>query len=311
MKETKEHKSLSELRELSHKNDFDFKIGMLNFNTPLKTFLDFCKEKFESLIFHKNLLEIETQKECSILLLKEKLIKSPIINSMSLEKDKNQILLLEIKRLIDIDLEIKDNNCFVKLSYINDVSVDSLKTITLKFDNQKEAQIFKYFVEKEKIDSWQQFFEKQIPINERFIYQYHFFLKKVNSRGDEEKRVIVLTDEFILNIDYQILQGKKNDFGGNEFVFKLHKPKWALGIKCFEELQLVKKKKTNDFMIKIKVNDKENKDYVNKNKLYYKKKTSTEFIFQNEKICRFFIFQIKRLYYNAVKKYIKVVENLN
>ena len=36
--------------------------------------------------------------------------------------------------------------------------MDFLKTITLKFDNQKEAQIFKYFVEKEKIDSWQQFF---------------------------------------------------------------------------------------------------------------------------------------------------------
>ena len=63
-------------------------------------------------------------------------------------------------------------------------------------------------------------------------------------------------------------------------------------------------------MIKIKINQNENKKYVNDKKLPYKNKSSTEFIFQNEKICRFFIFQIKRLYFNLNdKKYIKVTES--
>ena len=309
----KEHKSLNELKELSYKNDFEFQIGRLNFKTPLKDFLDLLKEKFESIIFHKNLFDQETQKECSITLFKEKLIKSEVINNTTvIDKEKLNILLLEMRKIIDIELEISENFFFVKIFYINDVSIDILGKISLKFDNYKEAQIFKHFLEKEKNNAWQQYFEKTI-ITEPFIYQYHFFLKKVNSRGDEEKRVIVLTDEFILNIDYQIiLLPKKKDFGGKEFDFKWHKPKWALSIKSFEELQLIKKKKTNDYMIKIKVNQKENKTYVNLHKLPFKNKTSTDFIFQNEKICRFFIFQIKRLYYNLNnqndKKYIKVTE---
>lgn len=310
MKESnKEHKSLNELKEMSHKNDFKFKMGRLNFNTPLKSFLDTCNEDFESMIFHKNLFDQETQKDCSIILVKEKLIKSPVITS-SIQP--NQILIIEIKRLFDIELEPSGNYFFIKMLYINDISVDNLAKITLRFDNHKEAQIFKYFVEKEKIKCWQLFFENSGFITDQFYYQYHFFLKKVNSRGDQENRVIVLTNEFILNIDYQIIINKKNDISGNEFIFKLHKPKWALSIKSFEELQLIekdKKKKTNYYMIKIKVNQKENKNYVNDKKLPFKNKSSTDFIFQNEKICRFFIFQIKRLYYNLNdKKYIKVIE---
>ena len=303
-------KSLSDLKKMSHEFDFKFTIGRLNFDTPLKLFLDLINEKFESMIFHKNLLEQETQKECSILLLKEKLVKSsPIVSK---EKPSN-ILIIEIKRLVDIDLEYSGNYFIVKLSYINDISVDNLGKITLRFDNQREAQIFKYFAEKEKIVAWQQFFERSLTIQEPFYYQFHFFLKKVNSRGDQESRVIVLTNEYILNIDYQIIINKKNDISGNEFIFKLHKPKWALSIKSFEELQLIekdKKKQTNYFMIKIKVNQKENKNYVNEKKLPFKNKSSTDFIFQNEKICRFFIFQIKRLYYNLnEKRYIKVTES--
>ena len=310
----KEHKTLAELKKMSHQKDFHFNIGRLNFKTPLKVFLETCNEKFESMIFHKNLYEPETQKECSIMLLKEKLIKSPIIESTT-PPPLNQILIIEIKRILDIDLEASGNYFFVKLSYINDISVDNFAKINLRFDNHKEAQIFKYFIEKEKISAWQQFFEKFLPIPEPFYYQFHFFLKKVNSRGDQENRVIVLTNEFILNVDYQILINKTNDINGNQFIFKLHKPKWALSIKSFEELQLIekdKKKKNSYFMIKIKINQKENKTYIEKNekKLPFKNKSSTDFIFQNEKICRFFIFQIKRLYFNLNdKKYIKVTES--
>ncbi len=239
-------KSLSDLKKMSHEFDFQFTIGRLNFDTPLKLFLDLINEKFESMIFHKNLLEQETQKECSILLLKEKLVKSsPIVSK---EKPSN-ILIIEIKRLVDIDLEYSGNYFIVKLSYINDISVDNLGKITLRFDNQREAQIFKYFAEKEKIVAWQQFFERSLTIQEPFYYQFHFFLKKVNSRGDQESRVIVLTNEYILNIDYQIIINKKNDISGNEFIFKLHKPKWALSIKSFEELQLIEKDKKNKQII--------------------------------------------------------------
>lgn len=311
---TKEHKakSLSELKQLSYKNDIIFKIGRLNFETPLKKFLDSVHQTFESMIYHKNLFEQETQKECSIILLKGKLIKSPVITASPATQDKsNPILILDIQRILDLYLEPSGNYFIIKLTYINDISLDNQKPMTLRFENQREAQIFKYFVEKEKINAWQIFFEKNIPIPEPFYYQYHFFLKKVNSRGEQENRVIVLTNEYILNIDYQIIKGKEP--GAPEFSFKLHKPKWALSIKSFEELQLIekdKKKKTPSFMIKIKVNKNDNKTYVMEKKLPFKNKNSTDFMFQNEKSCRYFIFQIKKLYYNLnlEKKFIKVTQ---
>ena len=356
MKEAnKEHKTISELKALSNKYDFKFKIGSLNFETPLNKFLrETCKEEFESIIFHKNLWDEDNQKECSIMLLKDKLIKSGIITpqkplstqptdstamttsgdadteipsespsqipttseNKEEKPDQTPILILEMKRIIDIDIYHDESESYylIEIFYINDTSIENLGKITLRFDSYKEAQIFKFFVEKEKMKSWQQFFEKNIPISEPYIYQYHFFLKKVNSRGDEENRVIVLTDEYILNIDYQIVINKKNDIIGNEFVFKLHKPKWALSINSFEELQLKvkdQKKVSPNFMIKIKINQKINKKYISNTKLPFKNKSSTDFIFQNEQNCRFFIFQIKRLYFklNSGKKYIKVTEN--
>ena len=42
----KEHKTLAELKKMSHQKDFHFKIGRLNFKTPLKVFLETCNEKF-------------------------------------------------------------------------------------------------------------------------------------------------------------------------------------------------------------------------------------------------------------------------
>jgi hypothetical protein len=310
----KEQKPLNELKKMSHKFDYNFKVGRLNFNTPLNIYLkEFCKEEFESMILHKNIFIQELKKECSVFILKEKLIISNLINSDTFSNDDKKdptIHRFEIKRILDVDIDPTANDTSeVKITILNGTSIEEVRYFTFKFVNQKEAQIFKYFIEKEKMSSWQQFFEnsQNSPIPEKFIYQYHFFLKKVNSRGEQEQRVIVLTNEFILNIDYQII--KKNE---NEFIFKLHKAKWALSIKSFEELQLVEKeKKKNNFVIKIKVNQKENKNYVNENKLPFKNKSSTEFIFQNEKICRFFIFQIKRLYASfglGDKKFINVIE---
>ena len=242
------------------------------------------------------------------MLLKGKLVISPLIESNT---PPSPIEIIEIKRFIDVELNASGNYFYVILRYIKEPSVDNLAELNLKFDNQKEAQIFKYFVEKEKINAWQLCFENESSIQDNFYYQYHFFLKKVNSHGDEENRVIVLTNEFILNIDYQIVAGKKTEFG-QEFNFKFSKPKWAMSIKSFEELQLIetdKKKKTNYHMIKIKVNQKENKAYVTDKKLPFKNKSSTDFIFQSDKLCRYFIFQIKRLYYNLnEKKYIKVTQ---
>ena len=82
-------------------------------------------------------------------------------------------------------------------------------------------------------------------------------------------------------------------------------------------MQLIGKDKKKSFngdekMIKIKINNAKNKDFVSKQKtLTFKKKTSVDFIFRTEKMARYFIYQIKRLYYAITKNNnIKITENL-
>ena len=130
-------------------------------------------------------------------------------------------------------------------------------------------------------------------------------------------KIIVLTDKYIFNVEYQILLNKKREQNQNDLEFKLLKSKWALSIEAFDEMQLIgkdKKKKFNgdEKMIKIKINTGKNKTFFDTRKtLPFKKKTSVDFLFRSEKIARYFIHQIKRIYFDITKNNnIKIVENL-
>lgn len=302
---------------------FKLKLGRLNFETPLNVFLkEICKENLESIILHKNadiIIGTEPQKKCSLILLKKGLVISDIIDSKEFSKDKEKlksVLMLEMKRFFHIEFDIKENAFLLKIIYISISGQNSLNMqgLQIKFDNVNDGKIFKFFLSKQKNIIWQEFFEKTIPIPPPFLYQYHFFLQKVNSRGNEDNRIIVLTDKYLSNFDYDIALNKKSENQMQIYDYKLQKIKWALYIGAFEELQLIgknKKKKTNYLTIKIKINKQINKSFITKNNLSYKNKTSIEFIFHYEKVCRFFIFQVKRLHYDCGEnKVLKIIENL-
>lgn len=295
------------------------KIGLFNFNTPLNVFLKkICHDTIESLILHKNLYIEGCENKCSLILLKNKLVKSDIIDSKKFINDKSKldsVFILDLKRIIQIDTEEKQEVYFLIISYLNEGSISNLAKLIIKFETSDEFKIFTYFLEKQKNLVFQQFFEDSIPILLPFYYQFHFFLQKLNSHGDENSRIILITNQYILNIEYQFNDPKKGDASLHDYDYKLSKPKWALSIAAFDEMQLIgrdkKKKKLNYIIIKIKINQKENKDFVYSNKLPYKNKSSVEFIFQEEKICRLFIYQIRRIYYKiTTKKTIKITENL-
>ena len=303
---------------------FKLKIGRLNFDTPLNLFLkEICKENLESIIIHKNvdiIADNEPQKKCSLILLKKSVVKSDIIDSKDFINDKNKldsVLILEMKRIFNIDFEIKDNIFYLKIIYITITgqSTLNLHALQVKFVNLNDGKIFKFFLSKQKNIIWQEFFEKTIPIPPPFYYQSHFFLQKLNSRGDEDNRIIVLTDKYLSNFDYEITLNKKNENQKiQEYDYKLQKIKWALYIGAFEELTLIgknKKKKSNFLSVKIKINKQLNKTFINKNKLPYKNKTTIEFVFHFEKVCRFFIYQIKRIHFDCGEnKNLKIIENL-
>jgi len=299
----------------SKSEDKKINIGSLNFNTPFNLFIkNICHETLETMIMHKNIGIEGSEKKCSVVLFKTKLVKSDIIDSKDFINDKTKlssVLILDMNQFFNIDYEIKENVYNLTIVYMsmntNGKSVNYTQ-IMLKFDNINEGKIFRYFLEKYKNIYWQEFFEKWIPILPPYIYQQHFFLKK------NDNRIVVLTDKYLINIEYQISLNKKVEQNQHAIDFKIYKVKWTLFIGAFEELQLIgrdKKKKLSDLMIKIKLNSKKNKDFASKQKLPYKSKSAVDFVFFNEKLSRYFIYQIKRLYYDITKtNNIKITENL-
>ena len=308
--------------------NYRIKIGSLNFKTPFNLFLkNICHETLDTMIIHKNLnVEGADNKisKCSIILFNTKIVKSDIIDSTKFIEKKEKldsVEIFELKQIYDIDFEIKENTYILKIIIISaNVSGGNkpLNSSLLKiiFDNINEGKVFKYFLEKNKNIYWQEYLEKNVPILPPYIYQYHFFLTKLNSRGTEENRLIILTDKYLLNVEYQINFNKKTDPTPKDFEFKIVKSKWAISIDSFEEMQIMgkdkkKKMKSNDMMIKIKISTKKNKEFFNKQKtLPFKNKSSVDFIFNSEKLGRFFIYQIKRLFFDITKtNSIKVIES--
>lgn len=63
--------------------------------------------------------------------------------------------------------------------------------------------MFNHMINKLKVLNWQKYFESAVPINKPYMYQNHFFLQKVNSRGKNQSRLILLSDKvniYILTI---------------------------------------------------------------------------------------------------------------
>lgn len=294
-------KSLHELKNSSYKYSSEFNLGTINSDTPINHFIKHhCKDTYDSLLFHKNALILEYGKELSIFILKEKLV---IVSKFDSNQEKFEIFeLIEIKRIFDIYHQEKDKKSYIKLNYIHGPTLDNMVWLTINFKNSKECLIFKLFVEKEKSNAWQTFFEKSIPIPYPYYYQCHFFLKKLRTK-QQDKKILVLTNEFIINIEYQILGGKK----GEELSYKLTKMKSVFSIKSLEEIIVSEKdrKKSGESIIKIRINSKTNKTYCGDKKLPFKNDSNVEIQFQNENDCNYFIYQIKKLFYNlSDKKYI-------
>lgn len=66
-------------------------------------------------------------------------------------------------------------------------------------------EIFHHLIKKYKMLKWQFYFETSVPINPPYIYQSHFFLQKINSRGKNQKRLILLSNKVSCKINSRIL----------------------------------------------------------------------------------------------------------
>lgn len=86
----------------------------------------------------------------------------------------------------------------LKLQLIKNETFASFDSLTFTFKEQKYVYLFYHFIKQQMTRMWQKFFESKMPIPEPHIYQCHFFLKKINRRGKQQNRAIVMSDKVII-----------------------------------------------------------------------------------------------------------------
>jgi hypothetical protein len=69
----------------------------------------------------------------------------------------------------------------------------------MTFTNTRDLILIDHLIKKYKRLLWQKLFEGSLNLSISFIYQFHFFLTKVNKRGKQQDRVVLITDKVIKN----------------------------------------------------------------------------------------------------------------
>lgn len=297
---------LRKIMDESFKYDFPFCKGKLNFDTPLNIVLkELCNAKMDDLLVRKDIKVTELQKNCSILILKEYIYLTEVITDTLPEDKKKDMIIqkIEYSRIHEIELDSK-GAASIALDLIKEMPPVNKNKLTLCFNNIDDTMITKHFIEKQKQLYWQILFENNTPLFEPDFYQAHFFLTKLNSRGGEDNRVILLTDKYIMNINYESVLDKKT-----YDIIKLKKPKWAIYIGAFTEMVISdKERKKKNYVLKISIDGKLNKSVITKTKYPFKSKSSTDFMFDDDESMDAFIFHVKRLYFLLNNKYIPLKE---
>lgn len=177
--------------------------------------------------------------------------------------------------------------------YENDMKEKYEIRMNLKFKN--DSYYIFHFIKKYYILNWQVFYEDFLLQDYKTQhYIIHFQIKKLNSRGKSQDRVIAISNKFIFNV---VLESKKEEI-------KIDEVKWSDSIKAIENIVL---SNSNSANLKVLYDEKLNKEENKKEGMKkIKSKSERDFIFLNKKCKEEFVFILRKLYFYLTKKYVKV-----
>lgn len=288
-------------------NFYDLKSGELNYETPIKNFLlNILKINLNSYIIHEKILLIPPSKTHYIFILKEFILITQTFDFAhinSIENFRNLIVeKINYLNIFSMNSETSSSSSLINLFIFhsdNFENEENFKFFKLCFNNFYSANINMNVIEQLIIKKWQIFFENNVPINFPLFYIEHFFVKKMNRKNKIQKRIILITNKLILNITYNF--NKNNE---KNFLFEIHKIKWAIALESLNNIEIINK---NEFKLKINFDKKINKKKVNEFKFSNKDKKNYIFIFYNLNNFNKFIYQIKNLIFNLLKKDLQII----
>ena len=251
----------------------------------------YMKESIDEYVYNTKCYSVYDDKEILIFIFDKQLFIINTIDEDSIEPPILNPILLNIKhtqifhRKIEINNIPDEANCIVIHFY--DAELSKKQELNLLFNGvyKKNAYFVYHFINKLNFKQWQIFYESTLLKDKQLqYYNNHFFIKKSNSRGKVQDRILVVTNKFIYNI---LLSSKKDSI-------KIEDTKWSDSISSIEKIIF---NSVNYLELRIYYNEKINKE---QNKLEglktLKHKSEREFIFDTNKDRESFFFVIRKNY---------------
>lgn len=106
---------------------------------------------------------------------------------------------IEYTQIYNFDLIVsnEDFNSIIFLYF--EESISNKIQSKINFNYNHDSFLIHHFIKKNYILTWQKKFEEKIlkdALSE--IYQYHFYVKKINNRGKNQERILMLSNKVIL-----------------------------------------------------------------------------------------------------------------
>lgn len=231
------------------------------------------------------------------------LIKRLTEQDLSLSEESfNKKILYKIHQFQIVHIEIDYNHMgearnIINL-YINDYDSSKRSHIELQFDRTllTESVYLYHFLKKYYIQYWQVLYETSLLKDSSQFYQSQFFIKKTNSRGKVQDRIIVITNRFIYNI---LLNVRKEV---NEV--KVEDIKWSDSIRSIVRIVL---NPLDLLELRVYYDEKINKiDNKTEGLKTLKHKSEREFIFQTKKEKESFIFCLRKGYFSLKNMFLEI-----
>lgn len=167
-----------------------------NYDTPTSFLLQkHYGKSINSYIYHKELFIFPLNQLVYVYILKDDILVTKAFSEKEIPVANPILFRIEYKVIYSVIPEISDKKVLLHINKTKNETFSEFDTITLVFKVQRDLIIFKHFIEKQTRLQWQKFFEGFIPISPPYLYQIHFFIKKVNSRGKRQNRVLVFSNK--------------------------------------------------------------------------------------------------------------------
>jgi hypothetical protein len=194
------------------------------FKTPIQQILKrFCDNNINDYIFHTKIFLEYDDENAFIFIFKNSIVFTHLSldDSMSISpispskenitnNEKNQtanpnpiIYIIKFSHVYYYELQVNENdgNHVIIQFFENDYIKKS--EIKLKFSFLKDSYFIHHFIKKYYILFWQKLFEESVLLeNKTQIYNYHFFVKKLNRWGSLQDRILLITNRVKLSLKY-------------------------------------------------------------------------------------------------------------